>query len=239
MTDNADNESLSNQIRSAFLDWKMWFYMFIHMGGTTSIYGLNSFLPTIVGDSCSTNSTTELLTVPPYIGSCLTMLISCWSAGRLNERSNHMMILLLIEISGFLYLILADKYMYIGVMIVGTGVFSLTVVTLSWMTNNIDDSEKRAVSIALVISSGNIGSILGQQIYLESDNDSLIQGHWIIVGILCFTFILVLLFKVLLKYENRRRRNLTTVEYQNETVVDESRTLLNKVNFVSMTDFLQ
>jgi cyanate permease len=235
------NQSLSHQIRSVCLDWKVLFYIFIYMGATAPIYAINSFLPPIIEDMLHTNATnatnpiTELLTVPPYIASCLTIIISSWNAGRLNERSNHIMILLLIQISGFLYLTLAEKYLYIGAMIVGTSMLSTNALTLSWLTNNIGGQTKRAVATALVVAFTGIGAIVSEQIYRESGKVLHNPGHWIVIGILCFTFILVLLLKLLLKYENRRRRNLITAQLQTETVAGERPIQLVMVNFVYIT----
>ncbi len=61
--------------------------------------------------------------------------------------------------------------------------------------------------------------MVSEQIYPQSDRDFIKQGHWIIIGILCFTFVLVLLLKLLLKYENRRRRNLITTQLQVEQLL--------------------
>lgn len=232
------SQSFSRQIRSVCLDWKVWFSVFIYMCALTPFYGLNSFLPTIIEDMCYTNSTnatdatTALLTVPPYIASCLTTLISSWTAGHLNERSNHIIILLLIQIGGFLYLILAEKYLYIGAMIVGTGMLSCNALTLSWITNNIGNYTKRAVAVALIFALGGVGALVSEEIYPESNKDFVEQGHWIVVGVLCFTIILVLLLKLLLKYENRRRRNLITAQLQANTIAGVRPRLLETVQFV-------
>ena len=235
---DTNNESLSHQIRSVFLDWKVWFHIFIYMSATTPVYGINSLLPTIIKDMYHTNSTNagdgtiQVLTIPPYFASFLTMIISSWNAGRLNERSNHMMVLLVIQISGFLYLILAKRYLYIGATLIVTCMLSCDPLNLSWITNNIGGQTKRAVTIALAMAFGAIGAIVGEHIYGEADEPLYNQGHWIVTGILCFTFILVLLLKLLLKHENRRRRNIKAVHGQAEAVADERQPPLDQVNFV-------
>lgn len=232
------NQPLSHQIRSVCLDWKIWFCILIYMCALTPFYGLNSFLPTIIEDMCyanttnATNAATELLTVPPYIASFLTTLFSSWTAGRLNERSNHIMILLFIQIIGFLYLILAEKYLYIGAMIIGIGMLSCNALTLSWMTNNISNHTKRAIAVALIFAFGGFGAMISEQIYPEFDKALLKQGHWIVIGILCFTFTLVLLLKLLLKFENRRRRILIATQLQIEAIADGREMLPDTVNFV-------
>jgi cyanate permease len=239
MSDDNDNETLFNQLRSVLLDWKMLFYMFINLGLAISLYSMNLFLPKIIEDDGSKHPNSELLIAPPYIVSCLATIISSWNAGRLNERSNHLMVLLFIQINGYLYLILAPKYLYIGTIIVGIGVFSSNTLIVSWITSNTSDQTKRAIAIGLINSFGNIGGIISGQIYSKLDKSPNHQGHYIMIGILGFTVVLVLLFKLLLKYENRRSRNLTTIQFQEETVAVERQTLLDKVNFIHITPFFQ
>lgn len=212
----------------------------MYMGAAAPIYGINAFLPTIIEDMCypnatiCTNVTVELLTIPPYISSCLTILISSWNAGRLNERSNHIMVLLLIQIIGFFYLILAEQYLYVGVMIVGTSMLSSNALILSWMTNNVGGRTKRAVAAALIVAPASIGSIVGDEIYRGSNKDQIRQGHWIVISILSYTFILVLLLKLLFKFQNRRRRDLVVIQVRAETVAGVEQILCDQVNFVSM-----
>jgi MFS family permease len=221
---DAEKESLFHKVRSVCLDWKVLFYIFIYTGASMPFYAINSFLPPIIEDMLHTNATNptiELLNAPPYIPACLTMIFSSWNAGRVNERSNHIMILLLIQISGFLYLALAEKYLYVGAMIVGTSMLSSNALTLSWLTNNVGGKTKRAVATAFAVAVGGIGAIVSEEIYPESNEVLHNRGHWIVMGILCFTFLLVLLFKLLLKYENRRRRNIITAQLQTKTVAGE------------------
>lgn len=223
--------------------------MFIYLGEATAFYGINSFLPTIIGDmhcinttnaintTDTINSTNELLIVPLYLAAFLSMIISSWAADRLNERSNLIMLLLLIEIGGYLYLILAEECLYIGLMIGSIGMFSSGALTLSWITNNIRGRTNRAIVIALIVGSGNILPILGELFYPEPDKTVHNQGHWIIIGIVCFTFILVLSLKLLLKYENKRQKKLPTVQLFMETAPDQRPILFDKVNFIYMNPF--
>jgi cyanate permease len=204
---DADNEPSSQQIRLAFYDWKSFFYMFINMDAVTPVFGLSTSLPSIIKDMGYTDATAQLLTVPPYTVSCLITIFTSWNAGRLNEHSNHILIFLLVGIGGFLYLILAKRLLYLGAVFACIGVFNSNALVLSWVTNNTGGITKRAVVTALVVSCGSVGGILSGQIYRESDKPFYYRGHGIVIGIMSCTFILVLLLKLLLMYENRRRRN--------------------------------
>ena len=230
-----DDEYSSNQIRLAFVDWKVWVYMMINFGGLTPVFGLSSFLPSIIQDMGYTNSTAQLLTVPPYVTAGLITIPSSWNADRVHERSNHLMIFLLIGIGGFLYLIFAKTFLYVGAFIASIGVFSSYALIPSWVTNNIGGQTKRAVAIALVTASGSIGGIVSGQIYREPDAPYYHRGHCIVLGIMSFTVILVLILKFLLKNENRRRKELSSEEREREIVGDGMHSPLDKVTFVYIT----
>ncbi|CAF4434891.1 unnamed protein product, partial [Didymodactylos carnosus] len=59
------------QIKSAFLDWQVLFYMLIYFSTVTPAYSLKFFLPTIINDMGYSVVNTQLLTIPPYVVSCL------------------------------------------------------------------------------------------------------------------------------------------------------------------------
>jgi len=210
------------------------------MGVGAPVFYLSFFMPSIIKEMNYTNVTSELLAIPPCVGSGLIAMLSSWNASRLNENSNHIMLFLLIGMSGFLCLILTENYLYVGVCIASIGVYTTYALFPSWVTSNRAGQTKRAIVIALVHSFDSIGGIISGQIYRSQDDPlSFRRGHYIVLGIMCSTFILVLLLKLLLMCENRRRGNLRPEEHPEEDVADERRSLLGKVNFVYMISFFQ
>ena len=198
---------LIDEIKLAFKDWKIYFYMFINAGALTPVYGLSLFLPSIIKDMGYENATAQLLTIPPYVISCLTTIISSWNAGRCQERSNHILLFLVVGIGAFLYLIFMKHTLYFGAVIACIGVFSANALILSWLTNNIVGQTKRAVATAMVICVGNLSGAFSGQIYRSSDQPLYRRGHGIILGLMCTTFVLVCVLKILLTRENRRRKS--------------------------------
>ena len=209
------------------------------MGAVTPTYGLNLFLPKIVERDGYKYPNAELFIVPPYVISCLATIISSWTAGRLNERSRHLIVLFFIQIIGFLYLILTTNNFYIGTLILGISAFSTNSLLVSWITNNTVDPTKRAIVTAFVVGCSNIGGIISGQLYLQLDNATYYQGHYIMIGILGFTIVLVLLFRLLLIYDNKRRRNLIVIQFQGESVSSEEPSQSHTVDFVYFISFFQ
>lgn len=229
-TADIDDESACHHMRSILLDWKVLFYMFIYLGVLTSLYSFNILLPVIVKDVSSNNATMELFTVPPYIVSCLTTIIFSANADYVNERSGHIMVLLFIEIIGFLYFIQGQSYSYVGAIIVGVGVFSSNALVLSWVASNIGGRTRRAMTLAVISAFGHIGAIFSELIYHTSSVHYYDKKHYIIVGTVCFTLILVLLLRLLLQHENKRKCSDKTAQVQGTTTTDENQPLLDRVN---------
>ena len=144
------------------------------------------------------------------------------------------MILLLIEIIGSLYFIHGENYCYVGAIIVGVGVFSSNALILSWVTSNIGGQTRRAMALAMISAFGNIGAILSEMIYVDSNKKVCSdKQHYIIIGILCMTFILVFLLKLLLQYENKRQKNgMIPPAFHQTTTADEIQPLLHQVNIL-------
>lgn len=75
---------------TALKDWKIWVHMFITIGVYTSLYSFALFLPTIVADLGYTNTTAQLMTVPPYVVACFFCIGAGYAADKLKTRGIFM-----------------------------------------------------------------------------------------------------------------------------------------------------
>lgn len=219
-----DNEMTKlHAIQSAVSDWKVLFFMLINIAALIPLFSLATNLPSIISSSSDyRNATAQLLTVPMYTTSFGASIFCGWNAGRLNERSIHIIVFHLIAIVGFLYLILAKTYLYIGIFLASFGVLSPYALIPSWISANIAGKTKRAVAIALVTGFGCTGGIFSGQIYRTSDACHDYRGHSILLGIMCFNVLLILTMKILLIRANKK--------YHDRLLGDEIRSLLHRVN---------
>lgn len=93
-------------------------------------------------------------------------------ADKVGERAFHIAIPSFIGLIGYILLIaLKDKgavALYISACITTTGVFGHASTMLSWFTNNFGGHCKRAVASAIIISIGNVGKELNQDVIDET-----------------------------------------------------------------------
>jgi hypothetical protein len=113
------------------------------------------------------------MTVPIYVVAFLSVIIFTYSSDRKKERGYHLALLSFMATIGYGLLVLTRNSpvggRYASLMICTAGVYGYVPVMLSWSGVNIGGHTKRAVAIALIVSIGQIGSVIGGQIYRNDD----------------------------------------------------------------------
>lgn len=74
----------------ALKDWKIWVHMFITIGVYTGLYSYALFVPTIISGLGFTNTTAQLLTVPPYFVACFFCIGAGYAADKFQQRGLFM-----------------------------------------------------------------------------------------------------------------------------------------------------
>jgi hypothetical protein len=54
------------QFRAAFTDWRVYMHALIYICGSTPLYSLSLFLPSIISEMGFTNLTAQAMSAPPY-----------------------------------------------------------------------------------------------------------------------------------------------------------------------------
>lgn len=113
------------------------------------------------------------MTVPIYVVACFSVISFTYSSDRKKERGFHLAILSFMAMIGYGLLVLtrhsAVGARYVSLMICTSGTYGYVPVMLSWSGVNIGGHTKRGVAIALIISIGQIGSVIGGQLYRNDD----------------------------------------------------------------------
>ncbi|ORX90016.1 MFS general substrate transporter [Basidiobolus meristosporus CBS 931.73] len=152
----SETEFSWKQFKDGFIDWKIYLHMVVYICGSTPLYSLSLFLPSIVSGMGFTSLTAQLMSAPPYAVACaFTILVSSMLIGRRSVGS-ILPLWMFIGMIGYLLLIVLRHHgstaLYISAIITNTGVFANIPSMLSWFTNNIGGHTKRAVASALIIS---------------------------------------------------------------------------------------
>lgn len=97
---------------------------------------------------------------------------------------------------------------YLGTFFAAGGIFPAVALVLSWPAINVSGQTKRAVGNAMQISIGNLGAVLGTQLYRANDGPRYIVGHSFALAYLALTIAVAGTLWFVLKRENERREGI-------------------------------
>jgi len=228
-----DNDALNGEtfswkyVMTTFKDPSVWLYCFCFMGCSLPLYTLSLFLPTIINDLGYSAANAQLLTVPPYFVATVLTFCTAWGSHYVNRRAPFIIGGAVLAIVGYIILMTDSTagVQYFATFLCTGGVYPATAITLSWPANNVSGQLKRAVACAMQISIGNIGAIVGTQLYRYAPRFYL--GHGFAVGSLCFLIAVTSLnWFTLARRNGEKERVLAAEKYDPELDDRENRLLL-------------
>ncbi|KAL1758198.1 major facilitator superfamily domain-containing protein [Schizophyllum commune] len=182
-------------IWKSFADWKTWVGMIIYVGCDMPLYSFSVFLPTIINQIGYTATPANLLTVPVYVFACIVTCIVGFCADRYGHRGLFNIGFFILGAVGYIILIVSRSgaLSYVGVYLAAC----------AWMSNNVEGSYKRSVSLAMVIGFGNINGAVSSNVYRDKDKPWYTLG--LVLMYIAFGLISSTVYLFLADRENRRR----------------------------------
>lgn len=209
----SDNDATRNEafswagVLSAVRDPKVWLYGLGFHTMSLPLYTLSLFLPTIIKELGYTAAQAQLLTIPPYaIATCLTVLVAIASE-KTHRRAPFIMGASSVAVIGYIILLSDHRpgVSYVGTIFAAAGIYPATATVLAWPANNVSGQTKRATANAMQISIGNLGAVLGTQLYRNEWRPRFFVGHGFAMGYLIANIFVVGITWLVLKRENERR----------------------------------
>ncbi|KAL4255960.1 MFS transporter superfamily protein [Pleurotus pulmonarius] len=214
-------------IWQSLLDWKTWVSMMVYAGSDMPLYAFSLFLPSIINQlgrgvilwflllPGSQESSTpgyqatpaNLLTVPVYVFACIVTCCVGFAADRWGHRGLLNIGFLCLGGAGYIILIASQNaaLSYFAVYLATCGIYPVIPNTIAWVSNNVEGSYKRSVSLAMTISFGNINGAVSSNVYRDVDKPWYRLGHGLVLMYIGFGIVFSVIYRVLLKAENERR----------------------------------
>ncbi|KAK3360338.1 major facilitator superfamily domain-containing protein [Lasiosphaeria hispida] len=215
-SDATHNESFTwENVAKALKDPKCWLYGLSFHTMSLPLYTFSLFLPTIIAALGYKAAIAQLLTIPPYAFAFFTTLTVATLSERLHQRALFIIGSASFAIIGYIILLSnTDPIGRPGVSYAGTffaagGIYPATALALSWPAINVSGQTKRAVANAMQISIGNLGAVLGTQLYRQFDGPRFIVGHSFALSYLAGNIAVSAFLYFKLKKENERREVIT------------------------------
>ena len=194
-------------VRGALADPKVLLYGLGFHTMSLPLYTLSLFLPTIIKALGYTAAQAQLLTVPPYSVAFVMTLTVAIASEKTKIRAPFIMGTSALAVIGYIVLLTNSKpsVAYFGTVLAAAGIYPSVAIVLSWPANNVSGQTKRATANALQISIGNLGALLGTQLYRSTDGPRFFLGHSFELGYLCMNVVVVGTLWAVLRAENARR----------------------------------
>lgn len=151
----------------AMKDWKNWFFV-VMVYGTGASLAVNSFFPSVLATLGRGRVETLLLTSPPFLLSCFTMVTICWNADRTQDRYWHFTVPLSFSLAGFIIVAATTNFgaRYFGAMIMIPGIYSSFNMAFVWTANTIyGPPGKRAAAIAFNNAFSGLAGLYSSYLY--------------------------------------------------------------------------
>ena len=187
--------------------------------------------PTIIRSLGYTAANAQLLTIPPYAFAFFTTLAVAILSERLKQRALSIIGSALFAAIGYIILLsnthptTRPGVSYLGTFFAAGGIYPGTALVLSWSAVNVSGQTKRAVAAAMQISIGNLGAVLGTQLYRANDGPRYIVGHSVALAYLVANVAVSGTLYCLLRNENKKREAVKpetqNIGYQQDWAGDE------------------
>jgi Major Facilitator Superfamily len=209
-TDATNEEKFAwANVRAALGDYKCWMYGLGFHTMSLPLYTLSLFMPTIINELGYSAAEAQLLTVPPYaVATILTVVVAVYSE-KTRKRSPFIIASSSVAIIGYIILLSAPSskpgVSYFGTILAAAGIYPSTAIVLSWPAANVSGQSKRATATAMTITIGNLGAVLGTQLYRPITSPRWYLGHSFALGYLCFNIINTSALWYFLERENKKK----------------------------------
>ncbi|KAH9832609.1 MFS general substrate transporter [Rhodofomes roseus] len=188
-------------------DWQTWLGMLLYMGTDGPLYAFSLFLPSIINQLGYTATPANLLTVPVYVVACICTCAVGFIADKYGGRGYLNVLCLAVGAAGYIILIASRNagVSYFAVYLAACGIYSSIPNVIAWVSNNVEGSYKRSVTLGMVISFGNINGAVSSNVYRANQKPWYTLGHGIVLAYIGIGLVCSVAYIILLKRENARR----------------------------------
>lgn len=154
------------------------------------------------------------MTVPPYSVAFVLTITTAVFSERYRLRAPFIIGSALLAALGYIILLATPPKLpglsYFGIILAAAGIYPATAIVLAWPANNVSGQTKRATANAMQISIGNLGAVLGTQLYRTESKPRFFVGHGFALGYLLANVAVVSTLWWVLARVNRQRDQQTS-----------------------------
>ncbi|CEJ57501.1 Putative Function: ttuB of A. vitis facilitates the cellular uptake of tartrate [Penicillium brasilianum] len=204
--DDATSTSIKEALALVFADKRI--YLFILLQHTSLLsQNFQYFFPTIVKTLGYGNIETLLITAPVWIATFLVSLIVTYTSGKTNDRSLHIICLMLVSVAGGIICTATTNTgaKFFAMFLMPMGAVSAYQIIIAWVANSFPRPlVKRSAAIAIANMLGNTASIYGSYMWPSSSGPRYIPGGSATAAIALLVALIALVIRLVHQKMNRR-----------------------------------
>lgn len=216
-------------VRQALMDWKAYVGCVLFFGVTVPTYGVTFALPTIINNLGFSAARAQGMSAPPYIFGCLITIGASVIADRIKQRGVIVTGSFALACVGFAIVMpTAGKSELTGVTLFGIfllvgGIYMALPPLMAWVANMFEGEVKRGIAISLVPTLGQLGGVIGSNIYLTKEKPFYRTGFSVCLAFCVIGLVASVLLRIALARENARRERIP-IEHIREKYTQEELT---------------
>jgi MFS family permease len=197
---------------SAVFDWKVCAGIIMAWANSVPNAAFKFTMPQIIKQLGFKSSTAQLLTIPPYFCGGVAAYIT----GRMSDHFKWRfpfiagpLVLLTIALAVLFSLATEIKdhvgALYFAIILAQVGTYPLLPCISAWTGNNLAPSWKRSIGLAWTLAAGNIGSLIGTNIFLDREAPRYATGYGVSLGMICLGLATAVALELVLKIKNAKK----------------------------------
>lgn len=207
-TDVREATSVWVGLRESLSDWRTWALCLMYNFHLSSV-GFQNFLPTVMQGLGYTSTITLVLTCPPYLLAASVGILIAWTSGRWNERTIHITVCKCIVMVGFIIPAVTFSLgarLFAIFLFVGFS-FGINNILLGWASATLGQTpEKKAVSLAVCNTLGNLASVYTPYLWPKSDGPRYLPAWLASIGFSIGVVVIAWGLRITLKRQNAKMR---------------------------------
>ncbi|KAL4802447.1 major facilitator superfamily domain-containing protein [Aspergillus unguis] len=176
--DDTTESSIKEALYAVFTDKRIYLFILLQHASLLS-QTFQYFFPSIVQTLEYNNIETLLITAPVWIATFLVSLLVTWTSGKTNDRSIHIISLMMVSIVGCIICTASTNIgaRFLGMFMMPMGAVSAYQIIIAWVANSFPRPlVKRSAAIAIANMIGNTASIYGSYMWPSSSGPRYIPG---------------------------------------------------------------
>ncbi|BCR87724.1 putative MFS transporter [Aspergillus chevalieri] len=206
-----------SEVRRGLLDPRMWLSAAAYFSLLSGMYSFGLFLPTIINDSgyAANEDQVQLWSVIPYAVAAVFTVMVAFFSDRLQLRGTLMLVTIPLAIAGYAAIanVQGARLKYGMTFIMAMGMYGSIPCILVWNSNNSAGHYKRATTSAMQLTIANCGGFVATFIYPSKDKPQYHRGHTVVLGLLVFSWFMILLNVLYCAKVNRDKKRGKYVQY--------------------------